>query len=161
MPKSIYYDENGNEQVLSSSPSALSGLLDVSVSGATQGQVLTKGASSWEASTLMNIPDRYATTEHIVGYWIDDRPIYEKTISLSYLPNNATSTIPHGITNLARVLKYEGGAYDSNSGVNMPLPFVGGNFISVAVVGADIQITANSDRSNLVGYMTLRYFKTT
>ena len=52
MPKSIYIDENGNEQVLSSSPSALSGLLDVNVSGATQGQVLTKGASSWEASTL-------------------------------------------------------------------------------------------------------------
>ena len=61
MPKSIYYDENGNEQVLSSSPSALSGLTDVNVSGATQGQVLTKGASSWVATTL-NIPTLTETT---------------------------------------------------------------------------------------------------
>ena len=40
MPKEIYIDENGNEQVLSSSPSGLSGLIDTAISSATQGEVL-------------------------------------------------------------------------------------------------------------------------
>ena len=40
MPKSIYYDENGNEQILSSSPSALSGLLDTDITTPTANQVL-------------------------------------------------------------------------------------------------------------------------
>lgn len=34
MPKSIYYDENGNEQILSSSPSALTGLQDTDIQSA-------------------------------------------------------------------------------------------------------------------------------
>ena len=40
MPKSIYYDENGNEQILSSSPSALSGLQDTNITTPSAGQVL-------------------------------------------------------------------------------------------------------------------------
>lgn len=41
MPKEIYIDENGNERILSSSPSALSGLLDTDITLPTQsGQVL-------------------------------------------------------------------------------------------------------------------------
>ena len=40
MPKEIYIDENGNERILSSSPSALSGLIDTDISSATQGEVL-------------------------------------------------------------------------------------------------------------------------
>ena len=40
MPKSIYIDENGNEQILSSSPSALSGLLDTDITTPQANQVL-------------------------------------------------------------------------------------------------------------------------
>lgn len=40
MAKSIYIDENGNEQILSSSPSALSGLLDTDITTPTANQVL-------------------------------------------------------------------------------------------------------------------------
>lgn len=47
MPKSIYYDENGNEQILSSSPSALSGLLDTDITTPTANQVLAYDGDNW------------------------------------------------------------------------------------------------------------------
>ena len=40
MPKEIYIDENGNERILSSSPSALSGLLDTDITTPSANQVL-------------------------------------------------------------------------------------------------------------------------
>ena len=56
MPKSIYYDENGNEQILSSSPSALSGLLDADITTPQANQVLAYDGDNWVNSDL------YSTT---------------------------------------------------------------------------------------------------
>ena len=53
MPKSIYIDENGNEQILSSSPSALSGLQDTDIQSATSGQVLAYDGSKWANSSAL------------------------------------------------------------------------------------------------------------
>lgn len=103
----------------------------------------------------------YSTTEKVVGKWIDNRPIYEKTISLGNLPNNSQTQIAHNITNLARIISYEGGAYDGNTETNMSLPYTGTNYVAVAVITTNIFVTTNSDRSNLVGYLTLRYVKST
>ena len=47
MPKEIYIDENGNERILSSSPSALSGLLDTDITNPQANQVLAYDGSKW------------------------------------------------------------------------------------------------------------------
>lgn len=103
----------------------------------------------------------YSTTEIVIGKWIDNRPIYEKTISLGQLPNNSQTQIAHNITDLARIISFEGGAYDGNTGTNIPLPYTGTNFVAIAVITSNVFITTNSDRSSLVGYLTLRYVKST
>lgn len=54
MPKEIYIDENGNEQILSSSPSALSGLLDTAISSATQGEVLAVDSNGKWANVALS-----------------------------------------------------------------------------------------------------------
>ena len=83
MPKEIYIDENGTEQILSSSPSALSGLLDTNITTPTANQVLaydnngkvvnkdfpikkisanftgTIGAQTMGVTTISNIPTGY------------------------------------------------------------------------------------------------------
>lgn len=64
MPKSIYYDENGNEQILSSSPSALSGLLDTDITTPQANQVLAYDGDNWVNSDcvkLFNITKHYAS----------------------------------------------------------------------------------------------------
>ena len=47
MPKEMYIDENGNERILSSSPSALSGLLDTDITTPSANQVLAYDGSKW------------------------------------------------------------------------------------------------------------------
>lgn len=48
MPKEIYIDENGNENVLSSSPSELSNLIDVDINNLTSGQLLIFDNGTWK-----------------------------------------------------------------------------------------------------------------
>ena len=60
MPKEIYIDENGNEQILSSSPSALSGLLDTDITNPSAGQVLAYDSNGKVVNTdISNVPISY------------------------------------------------------------------------------------------------------
>ena len=56
MPKEIYIDENGNERILSSSPSALSGLLDTDITTPSANQVLAYNGSKWGNVNLTSTP---------------------------------------------------------------------------------------------------------
>ena len=62
-----YNDLTDTPTIPTNSDFDLSGLGDVSISGATQGQVLTKGVSSWEASTL-NIPTKTSDLNNDSGF---------------------------------------------------------------------------------------------
>ena len=60
MSKGIYIDENGNEQILSSSPSALSGLLDTDITTPQPNQVLTYDGDNWvNSNALDNKQDKF------------------------------------------------------------------------------------------------------
>ena len=54
MPKEIYIDENGNERILSSSPSALSGLLDTDITTPSANQVLAYDGNKWGNSNALS-----------------------------------------------------------------------------------------------------------
>ena len=86
MPKEIYIDENGTERILSSSPSALSGLLDTDITTPSAGQVLaydgngkvvnltdtitlTTSDFTWESANT-----RYVSN-HTIDYYIGSKTI--------------------------------------------------------------------------------------
>lgn len=106
----------------------------------------------------------YSTTEVDTGAtWIDGRKIYKKTVDCGIGPNNTTKSVAHGISNLRRVIRYEGCGYDSSSCI--PLPFTSTNAsaaVQVYTNSSNIYLTTGVDRSNLIEtYMTLWYTKTT
>lgn len=45
--------------------------------------------------------DNYSTSEHVVGTWIDGKPLYEKTVEIpaQTFPAFSMTTIPHNISN--------------------------------------------------------------
>lgn len=105
----------------------------------------------------------FSTSETNTGVkWIDGKTIYKKTIATGALPNNGSKTVPYDITNLGQVIKIEGYAFRSSDNATFPLPFVSttvSNAIAISV-DSNILIVTGMDRSNLTGYVTLYYTKT-
>lgn len=145
MAKQIYIDENGNPIEVSGTVNTAE-LLPISGNDPTD----TK-------SYIDNLTD-YSTSEKVVGKWIDNSLIYEKTIYLGNLPDNTSASIPHNISGLKFLIDFQGFGYITNS-VYFPLPFVSSSPIYVAVSTTDITITTTSNRSTTQGYITLRYVK--
>lgn len=106
----------------------------------------------------------YSTTEVNTGAkWIDGRAIYKKTVNTGTLPNDTEKTVPHGISNLGRVLKVEGYAYNGTNDATFPLPFVWTNALScvgVLIGTTTINIRSGVDRTDYTeSYITLYYTK--
>ena len=76
MGKSIYIDENGNEQILSSSPSALSGLLDTDITTPTANQVLAYDGDNWvntDVDTTLDTSSTNPIANGTVAYSLANR----------------------------------------------------------------------------------------
>lgn len=110
----------------------------------------------------------YSTTEKNVGKWIDNKPIYRKTIFVGNLPNNAEKTVAHNISNLNFATRVFGFAYNSE-GRTFPLPALSfglssGNVTPSIYLFADrnnITLGTGIDRSSYSAYVTIEYTKTT
>lgn len=112
MPKSIYYDENGNEQILSSSPSALSGLQDTDITTPSAGQVLAYDGSKWANKGVESVTIQSDTTKATVvtvNCWKIGRIVYLRVASIT--PNTNYSggervayNLPVGIGDDVRVI---------------------------------------------------------
>lgn len=66
---------------VSSGISKIINLEDIGITNPIDGQILTFNGNTnqWENKNLqLRI---YSTTEHLIGYWTDNKPIYEKTIN--------------------------------------------------------------------------------
>lgn len=104
----------------------------------------------------------YSTDEHVVGSWIDGRPVYQKTVNIGSLPNSGTKEIAHGITSLDKVISSGGIAV--NSSYNLTIPRISSNsaynIYLLAVTATDIQVNAPFNASDYTGYVTLQYTKT-
>ena len=104
----------------------------------------------------------YSMTEQNTGYkWIDGRDIYQKTVDTGQLPAaNTTKNVAHNISNLRRVVKFEGCAFRSSNSTHAMLPFPSLNPIVVTADQTNIIITPTTDRTNfLESYITLYYTK--
>ena len=107
----------------------------------------------------------YSTTEHIVGTWIDGKPVYQKTIDCGTGPNNTIKSVNHNISNISKVIRihsivYLGGnAYQEMDGALVQANDTGK--MGIWVEGSQIKIQSNLDATGLSIYSTIQYTKTT
>ena len=107
----------------------------------------------------------YRTYETQVGYWIDGKPLYQKTIDCGALPNAGNKSVAHGISNIKRIINFYGYAYRQTDDTFIVLPHVQNNVSSIVWLSCnmtDIGITSDSNRSTYAeSYITIQYTKTT
>ena len=94
----------------------------------------------------------YSTTEKDTGYtWIDGSKIYKKTINLNGLPNATTKNVPHGISNLGRIIKQETWGYSSSSNTSIFVPHTSAVYLSnqtaIVVIGSELSIRTGDNQS--------------
>ena len=111
----------------------------------------------------------YSTTEHEIGTWIDGSTIYEKTV---YNAGGVSGSIqiPHGITNLDKVISYEGFCYDDPAqsqyanGQYFPFPRISADNNNIGISGVDSTYILFTNPTAFVTrlthiYVTIRYTK--
>lgn len=83
---------------------------------------LSENAQDNVINTL-NEQRSYSTEEHPTGAkWIDGKPIYRKVVDCGALPDTASKSVAHNITNIGTIIKVSGTA--SRTGATIPLPYV-------------------------------------
>ena len=92
------------------------GVAEITLPDVPVQDVEVNGVSVVNAQGIAEIPlHRYSTTEHVVGSWIDGKPLYEKTLKVSPASQWQTGTeIPTGISNPDFVKITEAYFYDND-----------------------------------------------
>ncbi len=106
----------------------------------------------------------YSTTETVIGTWVNNKPIYRKTVNTGALPSIGGKTIDHNISNIDYVTKIIGTAYRNTDNIFLPLPHAtyDNTAISCYCDKTLITIIVYTDRSAFQeSYVTLEYTKTT
>lgn len=109
----------------------------------------------------------YSTNEQIIGTWVDGKPLYSITIYKPVLINGTEETVNHGIQNVEDIWCDPSKSYAIwENGIRNNLPFVHPDVIENSIIVSDFtsttyRIKSAMDRSNLSGYITFNYTKTT
>ena len=109
------------------------------------------------------MPGSFSTTEQKTPFtWIDGKPIYKKTVDFGALPNNNNKKVPHGISNLGRIIRIEQSIDNNGSGfLEISSGDANNNRFNFYGTATEIGITVTDDRSGCYAYFTLYYTKTT
>lgn len=104
----------------------------------------------------------YSFDEHVIGTWVDGRPLYRKIVVCGALPNSAEKKTPHLISNLDLIVSMYGVA--KKPGYVFTLPFSSTDpsaSMYVFVNDGDVVIGTGKDRTGFTeSYITLEYVKT-
>lgn len=108
--------------------------------------------------------ENYSTNEQVIGSWINNEPLYQKTVKFGTLPNNSSKSIAHNISNLDFIVSAEMTAKSSTGYI--PIPFVHrssiGNQIQLGIDSVNINVFTATNQTNYIdSYITIRYTKTT
>ena len=109
----------------------------------------------------------FSTDEKVIGTWIDGKPLYQKTVYISSLPNNNVGNYAHNVSNMDKCVYASGFFIDIYEGTlqyhysNYATKYGNQYNFCVDVDRTNIVIVTGSDRSAWSGYVTLRYTKTT
>lgn len=144
-------------------PDNITDLDDVTVTDIQSGQVL-----AWDGTKFVNVDQSasssvvYSTDEQLIGKWINNENLYQKTINFGNLPNATSKNVAHGISNLDRIISAEG--FAKSSANQTPIPFVNNTTVGSQVVlivdNTNVTLRTSDDRSVYTGYITLQYTKT-
>lgn len=111
---------------------------------------------------------KYSLEEHIVGTWVDDRPIYSKTIYVPALPSNDTEVkYDNGISDIDYCWFNTQGCFvfgwgSSHQTECFPyLNYTGAHLYLLDCNPTFFKIKTTRNRSDLSAYVTLLYVKTT
>lgn len=123
--------------------------------------------------TIAIQPIIYSLEEREVGVWTDGKPLYQKTVHIDSLPNNAYTSgyYAHGISNLDKIHNVFGTVTFSSGNVSH-LPRLGmfnnsatdvfsSSITITSITLTEIEIITGTDRSNCSADITLLYTKTT
>lgn len=105
----------------------------------------------WE-NPPMDVGVEYRTTERYQG-----KPVYAQTVSIGNLPNNGVKTFLHGISSIDKMVS----ACGTSGGSSFPMVSTNGRAIELSVGNTTIYVTTTYDCSSAVGYVNLKYTKTT
>ena len=107
-------------------------------------------------------------TEHFTGeYYLDNKPIYAKTMYIESLPNNKMETYNNNISNVDKIWIDNSKCFViwNESGNVGTLPFVNvydsKYLIEIFTSKTAVAIATGDDRSTASAYVTLNYTKTT
>ena len=62
----------------------------------------------------------YSTTEQVVGKWIDNSAVYEKTINFGNASESYDISVAHGISNLGRIISFDAIGYVGSNQYSLP-----------------------------------------
>ena len=135
---------------------------EVVITDPQEGQVMRYNATSeqWENGDDYHV---YSTDERVIGKWIDGKPLYESTVSFGSLPNAATKSISHGISNIDNVIYAYGFAKGNNRCFNIPFASQTNTAgIMMYVDSTKVNVTTGMDRTEFTSsYIIIQYTKTT
>lgn len=135
------------------------------------GHIIVQYTKTTDSAISIGSDTDYSTEEKVVGTWIDGRPVYQKTVEITNIPNNNMAQTPHNISNLDIVIKFEGMIHVLSTVATFtwtPLPRIQDNSttvnIGVDILKTSIQLKARSfdaTKTFDLAYVTLQYTKTT
>lgn len=109
--------------------------------------------------------DIYSPEKHLVGYWYDGKPLWEKTVQIQGGDADQTTSTPHGVENYDIIfttgnsvfIEYRNGVIVSTS-----LPFVNGvttksDDIGIWIDGTNIRTRAGCNRQSATYYVCVRW----
>lgn len=122
------------------------------------GQIQDSGISIEDFAPPMLSGLEYRTTERY-----NNKPVYVKLIAFGNLPNKATASVAHGVSNIDAFVSVAG---STSEGIFIPTMIYGGGFgdSSILEIKADrtnITIYAGGNRSGVTANILMRYTKTT
>ena len=152
----LYSDITGAPTV----PTVYNGKLTITQNGKTLGEFTANQSTD---TTIVLENSSYSTSEvKTSATWIDGKPIYKKTIDFGVLPNNNNKKVPHGISNLGRIIRIEQSIDNNGSGfLEISSGNPNNNIFNLYGTSTEIGVTVTDNRSGCYAYFTLWYTKTT
>ena len=137
----------------------------MSVNTKVNGQ-LVPSAGLYKKSTPMSVATCYSEDEHKIGVWINNKPLYQKTIELGTMPNNTTKEVAHNISNLEKIVAFSGFYRNPTSGGIIPITFTHSSNLNeqlqLSANATNISVKTSTNKTSLTDcYVTLQYTKTT
>lgn len=147
-------------------------IIKVSTTTSIQGEIVDSldGNSTTNAPSIRAVNagllDKYSAEEQVIGTWFG-KTLYRKTFYRQSLINGMDEIVNHGIQNVDKIWVNPSKSFAiwSNGTIN-PIPFIHPDNYANGIYVSDFsstsyRIKSGMDRTNIPGYITLEYTKTT